>query len=318
VVFDKTGTLTAGEPEIMGATAVGSIPLHEALAFAAAAEARQSHPIAEAIRRHASRNGIAAIDADLGSESYAIGRGLSARVRGRDVLVGSERLMTDHGIDPARGAAATIHNTAAGASSILVAVDGQVVAVVGYRDEPRAESRAVVKALQANGRREIILMSGDARASVDAVARSIGIGRAVAEMLPEDKAEKVRELQRAGKVVAMIGDGINDAPALSVADVGVSLHGGTDVALETADVVLLDGGLSKLPDAFALADDAMRRVRRGLGLVIVPNAAAILLGALGLISPGAAALINNGSTVAAALASIAPLFGRRLQAPEKV
>jgi Cu2+-exporting ATPase len=157
-------------------------------------------------------------------------------------------------------------------------------------------------------------MSGDARSSVEAVARSTGIDQAFAELLPEDKADKVRALQRTGKTVAMIGDGINDAPALAVADVGVSLDGGTDVALETADVVLLDGGLLKLPDAFDLADDAMRRVKRGLSMVIIPNAAAMVLGAFGLLTPGMAALVNNGSTVAAALAAVAPLLGRTKRA----
>jgi heavy metal translocating P-type ATPase len=313
VVFDKTGTLTGGEPEIIDVAAVGVMLPREAIAFATAAEARQSHPIAEAIRRYAAQNGVIAPDAELGSESYAIGRGVCARVRGHAILVGSARLMADHGMDPARstrGKLAMQGHAAKGASSLFVAIDGEIAVVIGYADTPRAESREVVKALQADGRRQIILMSGDARASVDAVARSIGIDQAFAEMLPEDKAEHVRSLQRAGRVVAMIGDGINDAPALAVADVGVSLDGGTDVALETADVVLLDGGLRKLPDAFLVADDAMRRVKRGLGLVIAPNAAAIVLAALGLMTPGAAAIVNNGSTVAAALAAALPLLGR--------
>jgi heavy metal translocating P-type ATPase len=311
VVFDKTGTLTLGEPEIIAVEPVGSLSARRAIALAAAAEARQSHPIAEAIRRYASQNGIDVPDAELGTESYAIGRGLEARVDGQSVLVGSARLMADHGIRSPRGTMAIEAHARTGASSLFVAVDGEIAVVIGHADAPRPESRDVVRTLQAGGRRQIVLLSGDARASVETVSRSIGIDEAFAEMLPEDKAEKVKELQRRGKVVAMIGDGINDAPALAVADVGVSLHGGTDVALETADVVLLDGGLRKLPDAFAVADDAMRRVRRGLGFVIVPNAAAIALGALGLITPGVAAVINNGSTVAAGLAAVAPLLRRR-------
>jgi Cu2+-exporting ATPase len=126
--------------------------------------------------------------------------------------------------------------------------------------------------------------------------------------MPEDKARHIREMQREGKTVAMIGDGINDAPALAVADVGISLHGGTDVALETADVVLLEGGLKKLPHAFQIADRAMAHVKRGLAIVVAPNAAAIVLGAVGLITPGVAALVNNGSTVIAALAGVSPLL----------
>jgi len=313
VVFDKTGTLTGGDPEIIDVDAVGTIPARRVIALAAAAEARQSHPIAEALRRYARENAIDAPDAELGTEAYAIGRGLTARVEGHAVLVGSARLMADSGIHATRASRAMDAHAARGVSSIFVAVDGEMAAVIGYADAPRKESRDVVRSLKAGGRREIVLLSGDSRVSVEAVARSIGIDQAFAEMLPEDKAEKVKELQRRGKIVAMIGDGINDAPALAVADVGISLDGGTDVALETADVVLLDGGLRKLPDAFEVADDAMRRVRRGLGFVIVPNAAAIVLGALGLITPGAAAIVNNGSTVAAALAAVAPLLGRAKQ-----
>ena len=312
IVFDKTGTLTGGSPEVFEVVQVGRRDAIEALVLAAAAEGRQAHPIAEAIRQHAVKLGADVPAADLGSEVYAIGLGLAATVRGCHVLVGGTRLMKKHGVDVSSGERAASGQRDAGASSIYVAVDGELSIVIGYRDEPRPESAAVVHALKAGGRREIVLMSGDARAAVDAVAKAVGVDRAYAEMLPEDKATRVRELQKEGKTVAMVGDGINDAPALAVADVGISLHGGTDVALETADVVLLEAGLAKLPDAFQAADDAMRRVRRGLGYVIAPNAVAIVLGAVGLLSPGGAALINNGSTVVAALAGVAPLFrGKR-------
>jgi Cu2+-exporting ATPase len=311
IVFDKTGTLTSGSPEVTSVTPMGGFDRDTALLFAAAAEERQAHPIAEAIRAEAKRRGLAVTSAELGSEVYTIGLGLAATVEGEAILVGGSRLMARHGVET-RGASETARALAdQGASSIYVAVSGHLAAVIGYRDEPRRESRDVIRALQAGGRREIVLMSGDARASVEAVARSVGVDRFHAEMLPEDKAARVRDLQKQGKTVAMVGDGINDAPALAVADVGISLHGGTDVALETADVVLLDAGLSKLPHAFALADDAMRRVRLGLGYVIVPNAVAIVLGAVGLLAPGGAALVNNGSTVAAGLAAVAPLLRRR-------
>jgi hypothetical protein len=157
-------------------------------------------------------------------------------------------------------------------------------------------------------------MSGDAPGPVAAIAGALGFDRAFSELLPEDKAERVRELKRAGKTVAMVGDGINDAPALAVADIGISLHGGTEVALETADVLLLQGGLARLPLAFAAGDRAMAHLWRGLGLIIVPNAVAIGLGALGLLSPPVAAVVNNGATIFASLVGLEPLF--RQPAPD--
>jgi Cu2+-exporting ATPase len=314
IVFDKTGTLTVGEPRVREVTSYGKLPLDRVMALAAAAEERQGHPVAVAIRDYAAERGLDVPAADLGSEEYTIGVGLRARVAGHDVLIGGRRLMVSRGVWFAHAQAKVERSQAEGVSSLYVAVDGALEAVIGYADAPRAESVSVVKALRAGGRRKVVLLSGDARGPVEAVGAAVGVDAAYGELLPEDKVRHVKELQREGKIVAMVGDGINDAPALAVADVGISLDGGADVALETADVVLLEGGLLKLPHAFEIADRAMAHVRRGLGLVIAPNAAAIVLGALGLITPGMAAVVNNGSTVIAALAAVSPLLRARRSA----
>ena len=189
---------------------------------------------------------------------------------------------------------------------LFVAINGVFAGSVTFADQPRPESAAVVRRLKAGGRK-VVLLSGDAESVVRRVARSIGVDDAAGGLLPADKATLVKRIQREGRVVAMVGDGINDAPALALADVGISLHGGTDVALETADVVLLRGGLSQLPATFDAARRAMRTVRRGLGLVIAPNAVAVVLGAFGLLAPSVAAVLNNGSTLVAALSGLAPL-----------
>jgi Cu2+-exporting ATPase len=308
VVFDKTGTLTMGVPEVVDVVPTGAVPSTELAAFAAAAEGHQSHPIADALRRHAERIGAPRWQPEAQSEAYRVGLGLEARVNGRRVHVGNPRLLREAGIDPARAELPRAQLAARGISSVLLALDGELAGVIGYADAPRVESAEVVAALKANGRRRVLLLSGDARAPVEAIARLTGVDEAIGDVLPENKAEVVRQLKAQGRIVAMVGDGINDAPALAVADVGISLHGGTDVALETADVVLLEGGLARLPKIFALADTTMSRVKQVLGLVLAPNAVAILAGALGFINPMTAAIVNNGSTVAAAAHAVMPLI----------
>jgi len=311
IVFDKTGTLTRGEPEVIAVEVVGSLSATDCLGYAAAAEARQQHPLARAICQQAERAGAPLRHAELGSATVSIGRGVSARVDGRRVVVGGKRAMLEHGVRAGEARAICDRHRALGASSVLVAIDEQLAAVLAVSDEPRAESASVVQALRAGGKREVLLMSGDAMPAAVALGRALGVDRAEGELLPEDKVRIVRELKMSGRTVAMVGDGINDAAALAVADVGISLEGGTELALEAADVVLLEGGLSKLPRVFALAKAGMTDVKRCVGLVLAPNAAAIALGALGLIPPGLAAVVNNGSTVLAALAAIAPLVTRR-------
>ena len=311
IVFDKTGTLTLGVPEVTRIVVLGTWDEGEIASFAAAAESNQSHPIADAIRRHAERIAAPRFDAENGTESYRIGLGLHALVRGHHVLIGNARMMRESGVDPGKAAPACDELGTSGASSVLLAVDGQLAAVIGYADAPRPESAEVVHLLKAGGRRRVLLLSGDANAPVQAIARIVGIDEAVAEVLPTNKADVVRRLKSEGRKVAMVGDGINDAPALAEADVGISLHGGTDVALETADVVLLEGGLARLPAVFEVADQAMARVKQVLGIVLVPNAIAIAAGAFGLINPVIAAVVNNGSTIAAAGHALMPLLRRR-------
>jgi Cu2+-exporting ATPase len=236
-----------------------------------------------------------------------VGRGLAARVDGRLVLVGSARFMLGHQIDLGPGLALADAHHAEGFATQYVAADGHLVGLLGTRDEARPESLEIVRRLQAQGR-QVVLLSGDAQPVVQAIARELGIDQAFGGLLPEDKAARVQALQAQGHTVAMVGDGINDAPALALADVGLSLKGSTDLALETADGVLLEGSLEKLPDAFLVAEEAMATVKRGLGLVLVPNAVAIALGAAGLLSPGLAALTNNGSTVVATLSALWPIL----------
>jgi heavy metal translocating P-type ATPase len=311
VVFDKTGTLTLGEPEVLEVLTLGARSRQDVLAYAAAAESRHKHPIATAMRSAAALEGADLLAAELGSERYTIGAGVEAMVAGHRVLVGRRKLMRAHDLDGSAVEMIASRHRALGASSLFVAIDERLEAALAYADKPREESAGVVEALRAGGRREVLLMSGDSRGVAEAVAARLGVDRVMSELMPEDKAHRVRHLQREGRVVAMVGDGINDAPALALADVGISLHGGSDVALDTADVVLVDGGLSKLPRAFDLADAAMQQVKTGLAIVLVPNLVAMAMGALGLCPPALAAIVNNGSTVVAGLAGLAPLVRQR-------
>ncbi|MBX3216050.1 MAG: cadmium-translocating P-type ATPase [Labilithrix sp.] len=315
VVFDKTGTLTSGAPRVVDVVTVDGFDPTRAIALAAAVETRQRHPVAEALRAHTRAQAIVVPHAEVRDQRYAVGQGLVARCGRHEVAVGGARLMSARGVELEGVRDALRRHERASVSSLLIAIDGRLAALLAYADTVRPESRSVIRALAANGRRRIVLMSGDASGPAAEIGRHLGVDEVYSELLPHEKAEHVRRLQRAGRIVAMVGDGINDAPALALADIGISLTGSTDVALDAADVVLLRGGLSKLPTAFRIADDAMRAVRVGLGIVIVPNALAIVLGAVGVIGPGVATVLNNGSTVVAAMAALSPTLRRAPEGP---
>lgn len=311
IIFDKTGTLTSGVPEVVEVVAARGMKEATLIKLCASAEGHYDHPVATALKSYAKDKGLALADTEAGTEQYAVGLGLSARVHGRRVRVGRASWMESQElkISPSfnKHLARFKRNSV---SSLCVAVDDKVVGLVAYSDGTRPESAAIVRKLRAKGRRRVVLLSGDSPEVARKVAREVGIDEAVGGLLPEQKAEYVRKMREAGSVVAMVGDGINDAPAMAQADVGISIAGSTDVALETADVVLLDGGLSRLEKAFDIGDRAMSSVKQNLGVIIVPNSIAIALGAFGLIVPPIAAIINNGATALAVLVGTTPLLSQ--------
>ncbi len=309
LIFDKTGTLTSGVPEVVEVVTARGMKESTLIKWCASAEARHDHPVAKALKSYAKEQGIQIVEPEPGSEEYAVGLGLSARVEGHRVRVGRAMWMESQKLKIRPSFKKRLARFEKNSnSSLCVAVDDEVVGLVCYSDGTRRESAAIVRRLQGDGRRKIVLLSGDSSEVVRNLAREVGIDEAVGGLLPHEKAEYIKRLQADGRVVAMVGDGINDAPALAVADVGISIAGSTDVALETADVVLLSGGLARLEKAFRISDQTISRVRQNLGIIVVPNAIAIALGAFGFIGPALAAVINNGATVLAVLAGMSPLF----------
>jgi len=309
IIFDKTGTLTNGMPEVVEVITAHGVNESTLIKLCASAEAKFDHPVAKALKSYAELKGIPLVEPEPGSEEYTVGLGLCARVEGCRVRVGRASWMESQKFKMRRSFKKHLARfEKERISSLCVVVDDKVAGLVAYSDGTRPESAAIVNELKANGRRRVLLLSGDSPEVVKNVARAVGIDEAVGGLLPEQKAEYVTLIKESGGIVAMVGDGINDAPALALADVGISMAGGSDVALETADVVLLDGGLVRLEKAFRIGDRAMSSVRQNLGVIIVPNVVAIALGAFGYINPPIAAIINNGATILAVLTGTIPLL----------
>lgn len=307
VVFDKTGTLTQGEPTVVRVETVNeSISPMQVLEFAAAAEQRLTHPVANAIVRYAETQGARILP--RGKWDYLLGLGVRAQIDGHAVLVGSDRLLVKQGINVDK--LQQKHHLQTGNQSVIyVASDGELLGAIAYRDPLRSESRQVIKALQAEGM-EIHLLTGDKKQTAHAVAGELGIDitHTHAEAFPEEKVAVVKDLHAKGKTVAFAGDGINDSPALAYAEVSVSFANGSEVARETADVVLMENNLRGLPEAIAIARQAMELIHQNTGIVAIPNLAALVLAVAVGIDPLAATLVNNGSTVVAGINGLRPLL----------
>ena len=309
VVFDKTGTLTHGTPafhEVIGYQR-HIAPAH-LLGLAAAAEARLKHPVAEALRLKARE--LAADIPPCDETQYRIGLGVEGPVNGYYLHVGNERFMrqSDICVRGSTGDRAALDQQ--GYSCLYIAVDGTLAGLVPYADRIRPESREVVqRLLHAMGIRNSIMLTGDNGTVAGAVCRRLGLTRHFADMLPADKAGVIQELQRGGNVVVMVGDGINDSPALSFADVGVAMKHGAEVAHESAHVVLMEDSLWKLVKAVEISHEAVGLIRQNYAIVAGLNTLALALALpTGLVSPSVTALISNGSAILASINGVRPLL----------
>ena len=276
IVLDKTGTITRGQPTLTDLVPTGRFTEEDLLRLVASAEHSSEHPLGQAIVRGATDRGVAIVE--VGEFDSVTGQGVRATVAGRRVLVGKAALLADAGIDPARLRAEADRLSGEGKSPIFAAIDDELAGVVAVADTVKDDSPAAVAELRRLGL-ELVMITGDNRRTAEAIAREVGIGRVLAEVLPEHKAAEVRRLQDEGKRVGMVGDGINDAPALAQADVGFAIGTGTDVAIEAADVTLISGALGGVVTAVALSRATMRNIRQNLFLAFVYNTAGIPLAA---------------------------------------
>ncbi|MCW2652720.1 MAG: copper/silver-translocating P-type ATPase [Mycobacterium sp.] len=299
VVFDKTGTLTFGRPVVTNIVAFHKDwQPEQVLAYAASSEIHSRHPLAEAVIRSTEERHIAIPPHE--ECEVLIGLGMRTWADGRTILLGSPSLLRREKVRVTRKASEWVTKLQQQAETpLLLAVDGRLVGLISLRDELRPESIAILKALRTSGVCRVVMLTGDHPETARAVADELGIGEWQAEVLPEDKLDVVRRLRSEGHTVAMVGDGINDAPALAAADIGIAMGiSGTDVAVETADVALAGDDLCKLLDVRMLGGRAVDVIQQNYAMSIAVNAVGLLIGAGGGLSPVLAAILHNASSVA--------------------
>ena len=315
VVFDKTGTLTKGEPEVTEVV-VDDFDHDRVLALAGALERESEHPLADAVVRHVDATDVPRLRA-TGFRNVT-GIGALAEVDGHQVAIGNRRLMESEGITIGELGARRDEIASGGRTAVFVAVDGRAVAVIGIADAVRETSAAAIAALHKAGIR-VAMLTGDNRATAERIAEELGIDDVIAEVLPEDKAHQVQQLQAQGRTVAMVGDGVNDSPSLVQADVGIAVGAGTDVAIEAADVVLMRSDPLDVPVALTIGRGTLRKMRQNLGWAVgynaiaLPIAAGVFEPAFGLVlRPEVAALSMSGSSF---LVAVNALLLKRLRLP---
>lgn len=261
VVLDKTGTITEGKPQVTDIVAYGSIDEKELLALAASAEKGSEHPLGEAIVKEAEDKKIEALT--VTSFNAIPGHGIEAVIDGKEVFMGNLKLMKDKGLDTDKSGDEALKLAKEGKTPMFIGVDGSIAGIIAVADIVKKSSGKAISNLHAMGI-EVVMITGDNKNTAEAIAKQVGIDRALAEVLPQDKAEQISILQKEGKKVAMVGDGINDAPALAKADIGIAIGSGTDVAMESADIVLMRSDLLDVATAIKLSKSTIRNIKQNL------------------------------------------------------
>ena len=296
IVLDKTGTITKGKPEVTNFTGD-----EETLQLLASAEKGSEHPLAEAIVAHATEKNIDLVEVD---DFTAIpGHGIEVTISSNHILVGNRKLMQDHEIDVGDAEIELVDYEVEGKTAMLIAINGAFRGIVAVADTIKETAPQAIRELKEQGL-EVIMLTGDNERTAQAIAKQVGIDKVIAQVLPEEKADKIKEIQSKGKKVAMVGDGVNDAPALAIADIGIAIGTGTEVAIEAADVTILGGELLLIPKAIKISHATIKNIRQNLFWAFGYNTAGIPIAAVGLLAPwvaGAAMALSSVSVVSNSL-----------------
>lgn len=296
IVLDKTGTVTKGEPEVTDFTGD-----EEALLYLASSEQASEHPLATAIVKYAKDKQLTLLET---TQFNAIpGHGIETLIEDHQVLIGNRKLMTDNAIDIQGAVDQMKAFEIEGKTAMLIAIDNKLRGIVAVQDTVKTTAKQAIQALQ-DMHINVVMLTGDNQVTANAIAKSVAISEVIAEVLPEDKANKIKALQAEGRKVAMVGDGVNDAPALALADIGIAIGTGTEVAIEAADVTILGGELMLIPEAIKISHATIRNIKQNLGFAFGYNILGIPVAALGLLAPwiaGAAMALSSVSVVSNAL-----------------
>jgi Cu+-exporting ATPase len=297
IVFDKTGTITKGEPEVTDIISFNDIDRDEILRIAASVEKTSEHPLGQSIVKKGEEELLRLSEPE---KFMAVpGKGLRATFEGKEVLVGNRRLMVDNNISITNGEETLLKLEEEGKTAMLLSLDNKLSGIIAVADQIKETSKKAIEELKSMGL-DVYMITGDNERTAQAIAKEVGITNVLAEVLPENKAEVVEEIKSKGKHVGMVGDGINDAPALAAADVGFAIGTGTDVAMEAADITLMRGDLSGVVTAIRLSHKTMKTIRQNLFWAFFYNSLGIPFAALGFLDPmiaGAAMAFSSVSVV---------------------